>query len=96
MHVKLFATGDTVIVATEKETLRNLERNILYEKAVLRVSGEQNAVTGRFRNLHLMEFSNYNPGYEEDELKSFIEQGRSAWADVPDAGAWLRKLRGGD
>jgi hypothetical protein len=35
------------------------------------------------------------PKYDPDELKEFIEEGTKAWADVPDAAAWVRELRGG-
>jgi hypothetical protein len=35
------------------------------------------------------------PKYDQDELKEFIEEGTKAWADVPDAAAWVRELRGG-
>jgi hypothetical protein len=35
------------------------------------------------------------PAYDPEELKEFIEEGTKAWADVPDAAAWVRELRGG-
>ena len=31
----------------------------------------------------------------EQALDRFAEAGRKAWADVPDAAEWVRKLRGG-
>ena len=31
----------------------------------------------------------------EQELEKLIEAGTKAWADVPDAAAWVRELRGG-
>ena len=34
-------------------------------------------------------------GYDEAALERFIEAGRKAWADVPDAAAWVRNLRDG-
>ena len=37
----------------------------------------------------------YAPSYDEEELEAFIEKGSRAWADVPDAAAWVRELRGG-
>ena len=37
----------------------------------------------------------YSPVYDEDALNRFAEVGRKAWADVPDAAAWVRELRGG-
>lgn len=94
VHIRLLDTGETVIVTTDKETLRGLQRNMLYERAVLHVVGEQNTDTGRHRYLRLLEFVNYNPRYEEGELDAFIQKGREAWADVPDASDWVRKHRG--
>jgi hypothetical protein len=37
----------------------------------------------------------YAPSYDEKELEAFIEVGTRVWADVPDAGAWVREQRGG-
>jgi hypothetical protein len=37
----------------------------------------------------------YSPGYDEAALDRFAEAGKKAWADVPDAAAWVRELRGG-
>ena len=34
--------------------------------------------------------------YDEAALDRFAEAGRLAWADVPDAAAWVRQLRGGE
>ncbi len=38
----------------------------------------------------------YAPSYDEEELEAAIEKGSRAWADVPDAVAWVRELRGTD
>jgi hypothetical protein len=35
------------------------------------------------------------PSYDESELNAAIAKGTSAWADVPDAVAWVREQRGG-
>ncbi len=32
----------------------------------------------------------------EEQYKRMTEAGAKAWADVPDAGKWVRSIRGGD
>jgi hypothetical protein len=58
------------------------------------VEADQHFKTGELRNLRLLSFENYRPGYDEDALKRFTEAGSKAWADVPDAAGWVRELRG--
>ena len=96
VHIRLVDTGASEIVSTDKNVLRNLQRNMLYENAVLRVVGEQNLDTRRYRNLRLLDFVDYNPHYDEGELKEFIEKGTEVWSGIPDASAWVRRLRGGN
>jgi hypothetical protein len=38
---------------------------------------------------------NYHPFYDEEAMRRFEEEGTKAWADVPDAAAWVREIRGG-
>jgi hypothetical protein len=37
----------------------------------------------------------YRPVYDEEAMRRFEEEGTKAWADVPDAAAWVREIRGG-
>jgi len=46
------------------------------------------------RNYKLLEFDAYQPSYDEAEVNLMVERGTKAWADVPDATAWLETLRG--
>jgi hypothetical protein len=41
-------------------------------------------------------YPHYAPSYDEAELEAAIEKGTRAWADVPDAVAWVREMRGDD
>ena len=34
------------------------------------------------------------PSYDAKEIQACIKKGTKAWADVPDAVAWVRKMRG--
>jgi hypothetical protein len=37
----------------------------------------------------------YRPVYDEEAMRRFVEEGTKAWADVPDAAAWVREIRAG-
>ena len=41
------------------------------------------------------EIVDYQPVYNEEALDRFAAEGAEAWAGVPDALEWVRKLRGG-
>lgn len=41
------------------------------------------------------ELVSYDPIYDKEALDRFAETGAEAWADVPDATAWVREERGG-
>lgn len=88
-------SGQTVIASASEEVLRELPGNHLYKRNLLHVVAEQNLGTGRLRNIRLIRFEEYSPSYDEAELERAIEKGTQAWADVPDAAAWVRELRGG-
>jgi hypothetical protein len=95
VHLVLEATGKTVIVSSSEEFLRDQEQNRLYHMVLVHVRAEQHTGTGEFRSVRLIDFVNYDPSYDEEGLERFIEQGTQAWAGVPDAAEWVRKLRGG-
>ena len=95
VHLALEGTGRILIVGASEDFLREQKHNRLYRKALLRVRAEQHTRTGELRNVRLLDFEDYDPGYNEQELAKFIEEGTKAWADVPDAAAWVRDLRGG-
>lgn len=95
VHVRLADTNQTVIVGTHQDYLKEQRQNRLYHKVLMRVEAEQHSRTGQLRNLNLLSFEDYEPRYDAAALDRFAEIGRRAWADVPDAAAWVRQLRGG-
>lgn len=95
VHLAVEGTGRIQIVGASEELLREQKENRLYHTALLRVRAEQHNRTGELRNIRLIDFEEYDPSYNEQELEKFIEEGTKAWADVPDAAAWVRDLRGG-
>jgi hypothetical protein len=95
IHLKLVRTGKTVLVGAAQGYLRDLVENRVYHKALLHVQAEQHYKTGELRNVRLISFMDYQPGYDQTALDRFAANGAKAWADVPDAAQWVRETRGG-
>jgi hypothetical protein len=96
VHIRLDESGEILRVGAIQGYLKDQEENRLYHKVLILVKAEQHYRTGQLRNLWLVSFEDYQPGYDEAALDRFAEKGRSAWSGVPDAADWVRKLRGGD
>jgi hypothetical protein len=94
-HVRL-PDGSTLTVATEREVLRKEKANRLYKMAMLRVRAQYNVLTRELREARLVEFVEYAPSVDEDELARLTRRGAQAWKAVPDATAWVDELRGGN
>ncbi len=93
-HIRL-PDGTLLKVSTDKELLQNEKTNRLYKMAMLRVKAQYNVLTRELRDARLVEFVEYSPSLDEDELTRLTRRGAQAWKDVPDATAWVDELRGG-
>jgi hypothetical protein len=93
-HVRL-PDGSTLKVTTEKDLLRDDTVNRLYKVAMLRVKAEYNVLTRELRNARLLEFVEYAPKVDDEELARLSRRGAVAWKDVTDPTAWVDELRGG-
>jgi hypothetical protein len=93
VHLKL-ENGVTLTIASTQDKLAEGEQNRLYRPALLHVTAEENLLTRELRNLILLDFEAHQPSYDDDEFNLMVERGTKAWADVPDATAWLETLRG--
>ena len=93
-HVKL-PDGSTLTVTTDRNVLRDDTVNRLYKLAMLRIKAEYNVLTRVLRNARLVEFVEYAPQVDEEELARMTRRGADAWKDVGDATAWVDELRGG-
>lgn len=93
-HVKL-PDGRTLKVTADKGVLRDDTHNRLYKLAMLRVKAEYNVLTRELRNARLVEFVEYAPQMDEEELARLTRRGANAWKDVVDATNWVDELRGG-
>lgn len=94
-HVRL-PDGSTLKVTAEKEVLRNDTVNRLYKLAVLRIRAEYNVLTRELRNARLVEFVEYAPQVDENELARMNRRGQEAWKDVGNATEWVDQIRGGE
>ncbi|MBC7611261.1 MAG: hypothetical protein H7228_17100 [Polaromonas sp.] len=93
-HVKL-PDGSTLKVTTDRDVLRDDTVNRLYKLAMLRIKAEYNVLTRDLRNARLVEFVEYAPQVNEEDLARMTRRGANAWKDVGDATAWVDELRGG-
>lgn len=93
-HIRL-PNGALLKVSTDRELLREETVNRLYKTAMLRVRAKYNVLTRELCEARLMEFVEYAPSVDEQELDRLARRGALAWKDVPDAAAWVDELRGG-
>ena len=87
--------GRSLKVTAERDVLRDDTVNRLYKQAMLRIRAEYNVLTRELRNARLVEFVEYAPRVDEDDMAQLTRRGAQAWKDVPDATLWVDELRGG-
>ena len=87
--------GSTLTVTTDRDVLRDDTVNRLYKLAMLRIKAEYNVLTRVLRNARRVEFVEYAPQVDEEELARMTRRGTDAWKDVGDATAWVDEMRGG-
>ncbi|MGJ7511135.1 hypothetical protein [Variovorax sp. GT1P44] len=93
-HIRL-PDGSSLKVSTDRDLLRNDKVNRLYKMAMLRVRAQYNVLTRELRDARLVEFVEYAPSIDEEELARLTKRGAQAWKDIPDATSWVDELRGG-
>ena len=94
-HIRL-PDGRSLVVDAPRDFLRDDKVNRLYKPAMLRISAEYNVVTREYRQARLIEFVEHDSRPDEQALSRLMSRGAKAWAEVPDGGAWVDELRGGD
>lgn len=92
-HIRL-ATGERLMVDTDRAMLRDDKVNRLYKTSMLRISADYNVTTRQHRNARLIEFVDYAPKFDEAEFERLTAVGRQAWKDVSNPSAWVDALRG--
>lgn len=91
IHIKL-DDGRTIRVDASQDQLAQGDKNRMYRDELLHISAEENLATGELRNMRLIAFESYQPGYDEAEFQLMVERGTRAWSDAQDD--WLESLRG--
>ncbi len=92
-HIRL-PDGKSLLVEADRQLLRDEKVNRLYKPAMVRISAEYNVATREYRNARLLEFVEHDVRIDERALDRLKQRGAQAWADVPDAGDWVDRLRG--
>lgn len=95
VHIRPRNATNEIIITAREEQIRDQRDNLVYHKAIVHVRAKQNTKTGELDRYQLVELRAYGPKVEESRLQELFAKGAKAWADVPDAGAWVDGLRGG-
>ncbi len=94
IHVDTKEFG-VLTIATDKSTLKEEEKNILYRTFGVRVKAKQHLQTGEMdtKSLKMIELIDINKKYDSNYLESLIEKATPRWKGI-DADEWLGELRG--
>ena len=84
-------------IATDKGYLKYTDKNLLYKKFGVRVTGKQNLQTFEMdrNSLTFVELFDYEADYSDAYLDTLMTKAAPAWAEVSDADQWLNEIRGG-
>lgn len=93
LHLKVEEQSRFITIGASKSSLKGQPLGRVYEEQVIRIKAEENYRTGELRNLEFIEFVDYQPAFDADELDALIEQASPKWADVPDTNVWLDQIR---
>ena len=87
----------TLRISTDKDYLKGADKNLLYKKFGLRVTGKQNLQTFEMdrNSLTFVDLFDYDMEYSDAYLDGLMKKAVPAWDDVPNADQWLDDIRGG-
>ncbi len=87
----------TLRIATDKDYLRGADKNLLYKKFGLRVTGKQNMQTFEMdrNSLTFVDLFDYDREFSESYLDGLMKKAAPAWEGINDADVWLEEIRGG-
>lgn len=86
----------SIIIATNRDFLKNEEKNLLYREYGVRVLGKQNVETGEIdkSNLKLLELIDYSPRFDETYINGLISKVGDRFKGI-DVDEWISEIRGG-
>ncbi len=87
----------TLRISTDKDYLKGADKNLLYKKFGLRVTGKQNLQTFEMdrNSLTFVDLFDYDMEYSDAYLDGLLKKAAPAWEGVPNADEWLDEIRGG-
>ncbi len=94
--IKIEVKGKGLLtIATEKDMLEGLEKNLLYHNCGVRAKGRQNIDTGEIdrHSLVLVSLVDYEPKFDENYLNKLIKKAASTFEGV-DSEELMNELRG--
>lgn len=94
IHLETKDTG-VLVISTDREMLKNEERNLLYKEYGVRATGKQNIETGEIdrSSLQLINIIDYSSEFDEDYLDSLIDKVGNKFEDM-DVDEYISEIRG--
>lgn len=92
VHVRL--DGQKLTISTTVDTLRKIEKSLVYKQSILHVKAQENIENGSLRNVTLVSAELFSPAVDVAGYERAQERTKSAWDGVEEAAAWVRGLRG--
>lgn len=85
----------TIVIAADRETLKNEERNLLYKDYGIQAQAKQNVMTGEIdrSSVKLLKIIDYKPNFDKDYLDGLIEKVGNRF-DGMDVDDYISKIRG--
>ena len=85
----------TIVIAADRETLKNEERNLLYKEYGIQAQAKQNVMTGEIdrSSAKLLKIIDYKPNFDKDYLDGLIEKVGDRF-DGMDVDDYISKIRG--
>ena len=96
--IKIDVKGKGLLtIATEKDILEGLEKNLLYHNCGVRARGRQNIDTGEIdrHSLVLLSLVDYEPKFDENYLNRLIKKAAPTFNGI-DVDGFMNELRGRD
>lgn len=85
----------TIVIAADRDTLKNEERNLLYKEYGIQAMGKQNIETGEIdkNSLKLLKIIDYTPSYDGEYLDNLINKVGDRFKGV-DVDSYISEIRG--
>lgn len=97
IHVRPEDDPKTIVtISADAQYLADQTTNLIYRTHLLRIRGRQRIDGGEMQDYQLVEIvHSYKPHFDKAALDAAAEEGHKIWAEVQDAAAWVRSIRGG-